>query len=54
MATALIIAKVMDRVDDVGFVLAGPGKVIDARMDKNMRIDWDGWVVRKKEKGRFL
>ncbi|KAG2748309.1 hypothetical protein P692DRAFT_20857353 [Suillus brevipes Sb2] len=54
MATALIIAKVMDRVDDVGFILAGPGKVIDARMDKNMRIDWDGWVVRKKEKGRFL
>lgn len=52
MATALIIAKVMDRVDDVGFVLV-PGKAIDAGMDRNTRIGWDGWVVRKKEKGRF-
>ncbi|KAG2348324.1 hypothetical protein BDR05DRAFT_956910 [Suillus weaverae] len=50
MATALIVAKVVDRVDDVGFVLAG--KVFDARMYRNTRIGWDGWVVRKKEKGK--
>ncbi|KAG2359740.1 hypothetical protein BDR07DRAFT_1487903 [Suillus spraguei] len=49
MATALIVAKVMDRVDDVGFVLVG--KLFDARMYRNTRIGWDGWVVRKKEKG---
>jgi hypothetical protein len=50
IATALIVSKVMDRVDDVGFVLAG--KVFDARMHRNTRIGWDGWVVKKKEKGR--
>lgn len=52
MATALIIAKVMDRVDDVGFVLAG--NVFDARMYRNTRIGWDGWVVRRKGGERFL
>ncbi|KAG1749566.1 hypothetical protein EDB19DRAFT_148643 [Suillus lakei] len=49
MATALIVAKVMDRVDDVGFVLVG--RAFDARVCRNTRIGWDGWVVRKKEKG---
>lgn len=50
MATALIVAKIMDRVDDVGFVLIG--KAFDARMYRNTRTGWDGWVVRKKEKGK--
>ncbi|KAG2132853.1 uncharacterized protein EDB93DRAFT_1175624 [Suillus bovinus] len=37
IATALIVAKVIDRVDDVGFVLVG--NIIDARMDRNTRTD---------------
>ncbi|KAG0706457.1 hypothetical protein DFH29DRAFT_901111 [Suillus ampliporus] len=49
IAAALIVAKVIDRVDDVGFVLAG--RAFDAGVDRNMRTGWDGWVVKKKEKG---
>ncbi|KAG1736905.1 uncharacterized protein EDB91DRAFT_1249873 [Suillus paluster] len=49
MAAALIVATVIDRVDDVGFVLAG--RTIDTRVDRDTRTGWDGWVIKKKGRG---
>ncbi|KAG2139045.1 hypothetical protein DEU56DRAFT_801512 [Suillus clintonianus] len=49
MATALIVAKIIDKVDDVRYVFAG--KAFDARVCENTRMGWDGCVVRKKERG---
>jgi hypothetical protein len=48
MATALIVAKVIDRVDDVCFILAGD--TFDTGVDHNISTGWNGWVIRKKEK----
>ncbi|OJA19213.1 hypothetical protein AZE42_06775 [Rhizopogon vesiculosus] len=48
MATALIVAKVIDKVDDVRFILAG--NAFETSVGHNIRTGWDGWVIRKKEK----
>jgi hypothetical protein len=48
MATALIVAKVIDRVDDVRFILAGGA--LNTSVGHNTRTGWDGWVIRKRER----
>jgi hypothetical protein len=48
MTTALIVAKVIDRVDDVRFVLTG--NEFDTIAGRDTRTWWNGWVIKKKEK----
>lgn len=48
MATALIVAKVIDEVDDVRWLL--PRNAFDTSVDQNIRAGWDGWVI--SERGR--
>lgn len=48
VATALIVAKVIDRVDDVRFILTG--NAFDTSAGRDTRSWWNGWAIQKKEK----
>ncbi|OJA19209.1 hypothetical protein AZE42_06779 [Rhizopogon vesiculosus] len=48
MATALIVAKVMDKVDDVRFILTR--NAFDTNAGGDTSTWWDGLVIKKKEK----
>ena len=52
MVTALIVAKVIDNVDDVRFILTGNAS--DPSAVRDMRTCWNGWTIRKKEKDHLF
>lgn len=52
MATALIVAKVIDRVDDTKFIIAG--NTSNMSVDHNIESRWEGWVIRKREMAHSL